>query len=237
MAPPPAAATVASAPVHVPLALQPPVPPLLATTTGPVPAALEVMATAVQRGDWGGAEAAGAAGAATQGGVHLSLPRAALRLGSPLAKGAQAAVFAAQLAVPGGGWVDVAVKRPLIREAAGRWLRVCVEGVGWGHGARTFKATRISHPSTPTHQTWSAFVARCPFWPRCATHTLCSCWARACSHLVRRERGAWGGAGWDCRCCCCCCWSTPLRLLAAPSLTPPPPPPHIPLQTTWLCCG
>jgi hypothetical protein len=101
------------------------------------------MAVAVQRGDFAAAEAIGAAAP-----VHLALPREALSNFRPLAEGAQAAVYCAQLAPAclvssllhdgelssaassasgssigsdnssDGASLEVAVKRPRVREPA-----------------------------------------------------------------------------------------------------------------------
>ncbi len=96
-----------------------------------VEAAISAMAAAVQRGDFAGAEAAGAAAPA-----NLALPRSCLSGLRPISEGAQAGVYAAQLAparlvasLEGGsgeldaeeleGSLAVAVKKPRIRETAG----------------------------------------------------------------------------------------------------------------------
>ncbi|KAI7839657.1 hypothetical protein COHA_006466 [Chlorella ohadii] len=95
-----------------------------------VEAAISAMAAAVQRGDFAGAEAAGAAAPA-----NLALPRSCLSGLRPISEGAQAGVYAAQLAparlvasLEGGsgeldaeeleGSLAVAVKKPRIRETA-----------------------------------------------------------------------------------------------------------------------
>lgn len=98
-----------------------------------VAAAISAMAAAVQCGNFAAAEAAGAAAPA-----HLALPRGCLSGLRPISEGAQASVYAAQLAPArlvaaaesdGGslhptdpeGSLAVAVKKPRIRETAGAW--------------------------------------------------------------------------------------------------------------------
>lgn len=110
----------------------PPTPLTPAGASCDVGAAIAAMATAVQCGDFAGAEALGAAAP-----LHLALPKHAVLNLQPLSLGAQAAVFTADLApdcahlLPGlalpashtGGGLTVAVKRAHIRDSAGRWLK------------------------------------------------------------------------------------------------------------------
>lgn len=110
-----------------------------------VASAIADMAAAVQRGDFAGAEAAGAAAPA-----NLALPRGCLSGLRPISEGAQACVYAAQLsparlvasldadgssaaaAAPEGS-LAVAVKKPRIRETAGG---CCLMGVERAMGMR-----------------------------------------------------------------------------------------------------
>ncbi|KAI3439126.1 hypothetical protein D9Q98_001534 [Chlorella vulgaris] len=105
----------------------PPTPLTPAGASCDVGAAIAAMATAVQCGDFAGAEALGAAAP-----LHLALPKHAVLNLQPLSLGAQAAVFTADLApdcahlLPGlalpashtGGGLTVAVKRAHIRDSA-----------------------------------------------------------------------------------------------------------------------
>lgn len=79
-----------------------------------IPGTLVAMAAAVQAGDFAAAETIGAAAA-----LPLSIPKASLQQGAQLSEGAQATVYAARYTPAGASSpVDVAVKRPRIRESA-----------------------------------------------------------------------------------------------------------------------